>query len=139
LSTLPIVAGEEQAVIEALYEAFARRDLDAALALFDPAVEFWPQGTAELAARTEPYRGHDGIRAYFRDVTTLWDELRVEPDDFRAAGGGVVVFGTAHGRAGDRVLEQPVIWVWKLREGRVLFGRVVATAAEAHAVAQQQA
>jgi ketosteroid isomerase-like protein len=138
LTTLAGVAEEDKAVISALYDAFARRDLDAALELFDPAVEFWPQGTAELAERTEPYRGHDGIRAYFRDVTTLWDELRVDPTDFRAAGGGVVVFGTAHGRAGDRVLEQPVIWVWKIRAGRVLFGRVVATAADAAVVAEQQ-
>jgi len=132
------VVQDDKSLIAALYDAFARRDLAAALEIFDPEVEFWPQGTAELAQRSTPYRGHDGIREYYADVERLWDELRVEPDDFRAAGGGVVVFGTAVGRAGERIVRQPVIWVWKIRDGRVRFGRVVPTAAEAEAEARRQ-
>lgn len=129
---------EEQQVIRALFDAFARRDLETALTLLDPDVEFWPQGTAERTQRTTPYRGHDGIREYFADVGRVWDDLRVEPDDLRVAGVGVVAFGTAHGRIGAELVHQPVIWVFKLRGGRVVFGRVVATAAEAEATAREQ-
>ena len=118
--------------IRALYAAFGARDLDAALALTDPEVEFWPQGTAQRVGRTEPYRGADGLRAYFADVAAQWDELRVQPDELRIAGNGVVAFGTAIGRSGGEEVRQPVIWVWKLRDGRVLSGRVVATAAQAY-------
>jgi ketosteroid isomerase-like protein len=126
-------------VVRALYDAFARRDLEAALALTDPDLEFWPQGTAQRASRTEPYRGHDGLRQYFADVAAHWEELRVEPGELRVAGNGVVAFGTAVGRhvgAAEEV-SQPVIWLWKLREGRVLHGRVVDTAAEALAAAER--
>jgi ketosteroid isomerase-like protein len=118
-------------IVRALYYAFARRDVDAAIALADPSLEFWAQGTGERAARTTPYRGHEGLREYFADVAEQWDELTVEPDDFRFAGSGVIVFGRARGRAGDDTLDVPVIWVWKLRGGRVAYGRAVATAAEA--------
>jgi ketosteroid isomerase-like protein len=131
------MSDSEQAVVRALFDAFARRDVDAALELFDPEGEFWPEGTAEHVHRTAPYRGHDGLRQYFADVAAVWDELRVEPTDFRTAGAGVVAFGTAHGLVGGERLEQPVIWVFKLREGRVVFGRVVGTAAEAEATAAQ--
>jgi ketosteroid isomerase-like protein len=78
------------------------------------------------------------MREYMDDVERVWDELRVEPTDFRAAANGVVAFGTAHGRIGSEIVRQPVIWVWKLRAGLVVFGRVVDTAAEAEATAQQQ-
>jgi ketosteroid isomerase-like protein len=128
-----VVHSTEQ-IVRALYYAFARRDVEAAIALADPALEFWAQGTNERAGREEPYRGHEGLRQYFADVDEQWDELAVEPDDFRFAGNGVIVFGTARGRAGDDTLEVPVIWVWKLRGGRVAYGRAVATAAEAAAV-----
>ena len=118
-------------IVRALYYAFARRDVEAALGLADPAIEFWAQGTGDRAGRTEPYRGHEGLRRYFDDVAEQWEELRVEPDDFRIAGNGVIVFGTAHGIAGGKEVSLPVIWVWKLRGGRVVYARAVATVAEA--------
>jgi ketosteroid isomerase-like protein len=127
------VAGDRDPgeTVRDLYDAFARRDVDAAIALTHPGVEFWPHGTAERAARASPYRGHDGLRAYFDDVASVWEELRVEPDELRIAGDGVVAFGTAIGRSGGQRVHQPVIWVWKLREGRVVSGRVIPTKAEA--------
>ena len=132
--------GSEE-VIRALFDAFTRRDLDAALALAHPQLELWPQGTAQRAERTSPYRGHDGVRQYFADVARHWDELRVDPGELRVAGDGVVAFGTAIGRpvgADDEdELSQPVIWLFKVHEGRVLHARVVATAAEALAAAER--
>ena len=127
---------DAEATIRALYDAFARRDVEAALSLTHPEVEFWPQGTAERAQRADPYCGHDGLRRYFADVAEHWESLRVEPGDFRVAGAGVVAFGTAVGRSEGRELRQPVIWVWKLRDGLVVYGRVVPTAAEAMADAR---
>jgi ketosteroid isomerase-like protein len=121
--------------VRALYDAFARRDVGAAIALAHPELEFWPHGTAERARRGESYRGHDGLREYFADVERVWDELRVEPDELRVAGDAVVAFGTAVGRTRGQEVRQQVIWVWKLREGRVLSGRVVPTAAAAAAAA----
>ena len=122
-------------VIRELYAAFSARDVEAVLALSHPDIEFYPQGTVERAGREVPYRGADGLRQYFADVAAQWDELRVEPGQLRIAGDGVVAFGTAIGRSGGEDVRQPVIWVWKLRDGRVVSGRVVATAAQAYKAA----
>jgi ketosteroid isomerase-like protein len=120
-----------------LFRAFATRDIDAALAVAHPGLEFWPQGTAEGVGREEPYRGHEGLRAYFADVARAWTELVVEPGDLRAVAGAVVAFGSARGTRQDGThVELPVIWTFKVRDRLVLSGRVVATAAEAHAALQ---
>jgi ketosteroid isomerase-like protein len=126
-----------EATVRALFAAFADRDADRALPLVDAGLEFWPQGTAELAGRDDAYRGHEGLRRYFADVEQLWDELWVDPHDMRAAGTGVIAFGTIHGRAGGREIQRPVVWVFKLRDGRIAYGRAVSTAAEALAIAAE--
>ncbi len=122
-------------IVLALFVAFAERDVDAALALVAPEFEFWPQGTAGRTGRGAPYNGPEGLREYFADVARVWEHLRVEPGDLRVAGGGVVAFGTAHGRAlGEPApVDVPVIWVFKVAGDRVTSARVVATAAEADA------
>jgi ketosteroid isomerase-like protein len=126
---------EPGTVVRELFAAFAARDVDAVIARVDPAVEFWPQGTATVAGRAEPYRGHDGMREYMADVARVWRSLEVEPGDLRIAAGGVVAFGRAQGvRADGEEMSVPVIWTFKLAGDRVLSARVVATAAEAASV-----
>jgi ketosteroid isomerase-like protein len=107
-------------VVRAAYEAFARRDLDAMLALVDDAVELDVSATAGLARRDGPYLGHAGVRAYFDDVRTTWSELTLEASDFRAAAGGVVVFGSVHGRIGTTEVRRQVVWTWRLKNNLVL-------------------
>lgn len=121
--------------MRAVYDAFGRRDIEAVLSLIDEDCEFWPQGTSQRAGRAAPYRGHAGMREYFADVERHWETLTLAPDDVRVAGNGVVVFGTVTGRAGGRDFRSGVIWVWKVRDGRALSCRAVATAAEAMAAA----
>ena len=118
-------------VIRALFAAFTRRDVEAALALVDEDFEFWPQGTAQHLDRELPYRGHAGLRAYFEDVAATWEHLEIEPRSIRAVSGGSTAFGVARGRTftGEQV-EVPVIWVFRLRAGRVQHAKVIPTAAE---------
>lgn len=127
-------------IVRALFDAFARRDADAVVTLLDPEAEIVPQGTARRVERREPYRGYAGAQQYLADVAAVWERLEVEPGDLRVAGNGVVAFGTARGVSGGTEIEVPVIWVFKLRAGRVLSARVVATAAEAEvALARSEA
>jgi ketosteroid isomerase-like protein len=107
----------------------------AAVPLTDPDIEFWPQGTAEGVGRAEPYRGHAGMQTYFADVERHWRELEVHPGDMRAVAGAVVAFGRAIGTRRDGTsVDVPVIWTFKVRDGRIASARVVATAAEAQQV-----
>lgn len=111
---------EDVAVVRGVYDAFARRDMNAVLELLAEDVEFVPAGTQQAAGRTHAYKGHGGVRAYFVDVEALWDELELQPDDIRAAAGGVVVFGTVRGRRGDEHVSRRATWTWKLRDGLVV-------------------
>lgn len=121
-----------------LFAAFAARDAAAADAVLHPQVELWAQPTAELTDRTEPYRGREGFRRYLADVDRVWDEFAVEPADFRVAGAGVICFGHATGRprGAAEARRTPVIWVFRLRDGLIVFCRVARTAAEATQLAR---
>lgn len=125
-------------VVREVFAAFARRDLPAVLASCAADVEFWPEGTGERSGRSraEPYRGHAGMADYLADVEAVWERLEVEPRDLRVAGAGVIAFGHASGRTRDgHDVDVPVIWVLKLRDGLLRFGRAVRTEAQAEAVA----
>src|SRR4051794_14695735 len=79
--------------VRAIYAAFARRDVDAALAHIAPESELHLRGTADASGREEPYRGHQGVRDYFTDVDGVWDELQLHAEDFRMLPGVVIVLG----------------------------------------------
>lgn len=122
----PVEPGQ---VVTQLFAAFGRRDPDAALALMTVDVEIWPHGTATAAGRSDPYRGHAGLRQYLADVAAQWHELVVTPGELRVAGNGVVAFGTANGVLieGDVPVSVPVIWVFRLESGRVRSARITPT------------
>ena len=74
-------------VVRTIYQAFARRDLAGALPYIAPDCELHATGTATAAGRSSPYRGHDGVREYFADVSAVWDELVLHAEDFRVVPG----------------------------------------------------
>ena len=110
----------EVAVVRAVYEAFARRDVEAALEHLHESIEFVPAGTASLVGRSAPYSGHDGVREYFADATRMWDGLTLHADDFRVSVGSVVVFGRIEGivAATGKRFEASAIWVWRVHDGK---------------------
>jgi ketosteroid isomerase-like protein len=128
------VAGKDVKVVEAVFAAFAERDVERALELSDPEVELTAV-TSDFAGRTEPYRGHEGIREYFRDVARVWDELRLTPRDYREVGDQILVTGRVNARSSARVVDGTTGWIWRVRDGRVVYGRVYASAAEAERAA----
>ena len=128
LTRLVIAADIE--VVKAMFAAFAARDLETVLALADPDVELTAV-TGEHAGRTEPYVGHDGLRAYFRDVASLWEELRLTPREFRAAGELILVTGKVSARSRSRTVTGSTGWVWRVTNGKVVYVRVYGSAADA--------
>jgi ketosteroid isomerase-like protein len=128
------VAGTDVMVVKAVFAAFAERDVEHVLDLMDPEIEFTAM-TSDLAGRTEPYRGHEGIREYFRDVAVVWDELRLTPREYREVGGDILVTGRVNARSSARIVDGSTGWIWRVRDGRVVYGRVYASAAEAERAA----
>jgi ketosteroid isomerase-like protein len=117
---------EEIATVRAIYDAFARRDLEGALEHVAEDLTFSPQGTAQLIGRSEPYRGSEGLRQYFADVARVWDDLTLHATDIRATLGGVVVFGRVEGTVDGRRIEVDALWTWQVRDGKAVSMRATA-------------
>ncbi len=117
-------------VVKATFAAFAARDLQAVLALSAPDIELTAV-TGNLAGRTDPYRGHDGMRQYFRDVAEVWEELRLTPREFRAEGDLILVTGKVSARSRSRTVSGSTGWIWRVRDGKVVYVRGYASAADA--------
>jgi ketosteroid isomerase-like protein len=111
-------------VLARLFEAFSGRDLPGALDLVHPEVVFQPM-TAAVTQAGEPYRGHEGIRRYARDIESHWEELTIKPTQIRAAGQAVVALGLVSGRgAGGSFEDAPTTWVVKFRDGLVVHAQI---------------
>jgi ketosteroid isomerase-like protein len=111
-------------VVKSIYAAFARRDLDGALAFLAPDCELHAAGTAAAAGHSSPYRGHDGVRAYFADVAAVWEELVLHAEDFRVVPGSVIVIGHVSARRDGQPLYRSIVWTWRLRNGLATSVRV---------------
>jgi ketosteroid isomerase-like protein len=118
--------GRNADIVRQVFDAFSRRDLPALMALSDPEIVFRPP-TGRLAGRDEPYRGHEGLRAYLADVAAVWQELRSEPDEYVEIDDRVVCTGRVYAWGVGRVIDAPAGWVWRVRDGLVVEGRVYET------------
>jgi ketosteroid isomerase-like protein len=125
---------ENSDIVRKAFDAFSRRDAAALIALSDPDIVFRPP-TGRLAGRDEPYRGHEGLRAYLADVGRVWQELRSEPDEYVELGDRVLCTGRVYAWGVGRVVDAPAGWLWRLRDGRLIEGTVYETRRAAYEAA----
>jgi ketosteroid isomerase-like protein len=108
--------------LRAFYEAFNRRDFDAALQYMDPEVEIHP-GVAG-ADVSSVYRGRDGVRRFFKtvtkglEVTVELKEIIEASDDDRVR---MVVRWQNQGRHGIE-LDFEFTDVYSFRDGLIVRG-----------------
>ena len=115
----------EQDLIERLYAAFNRRDLEEIVELCDEGMGFFPFGTAEEIGRTAPYVGPAGLTEYLRDVDRAWDELLINPKVVERHGRSLLVRGRVYARSRALgIRDMPVAWIWDVEGGRFVRGEV---------------
>jgi ketosteroid isomerase-like protein len=111
-------------------EAFARKDLDAFLGLFDRDVIFAPR-SAEVEGSS--YRGHEGLRGWWETMFSLFSEYRAEIQEVQSHGD--VTFGRlrlrGHGMESGAPMEQTQWHVVEWRGGTVVRWRTLRSEAEA--------
>ncbi len=114
--------GGQIRIVRRVLDSFARRDVQAALELADPRVELVFPTTADVTRGGKPYRGFEGVFAYFRDIARVWEELEIVPRDFREIADDVLVFGRLRAcRVGGLLLDAPAQWLFQIREGKVVY------------------
>jgi ketosteroid isomerase-like protein len=106
-------------LVRAFADAITERDVEAALEVCHPDIEF-PSLMAQLDAT--PYSGYAGIRRYFRDIDATWEEWRIEVEQLLSAPDGrVVIVMSTHmrGKESGLPLAQRVANVWEFRDEKL--------------------
>lgn len=117
--------------IRRVLAAFHRRDLDAFLAFMDPELEFTSR-VIPVAGDVD-YRGHDGIREWWKDLLTVFSDFQVEAIEIRDLGEWTVLAArvSGHGADSDAPFEQPIWQATQWRDGKVVCWATFDTEAEA--------
>ena len=114
---------ENVEMVRSLYDAVARGDTATVLALYDPEVEWdfsrHPYGA--LIGGTV-YRGHEGLRRFFREMREAWQGVEWDLEQVFDAGEHVilVVNQRSRGRTSGAETEGSALGVWTIRQGKVV-------------------
>jgi ketosteroid isomerase-like protein len=120
------------------YEAYARRDVAAVMALLDPEIEVVQ---TELLPWGGVHRGLAGAQTFFRLLAEHTDAMP-EPAAYIPAGSDVAVVGRLRGtaRASGKSIDLDIVHVWTVREGRLArFAAYIDTPAMLEALGEESA
>jgi ketosteroid isomerase-like protein len=100
-------------------DAFNAGDIDSLVACCDPEIEFHSTFAAVSGAT---YRGHEGMRQWYRDVIEAWEEIRSTPEAFFDLREHVLVFTLIGGRGRQSGIEAevPIAAVARVRDGLIV-------------------
>ena len=81
----------------------------------------------------EPFRGADGLRAWFTEIDTVWEERHIDAREFRRVGDRVLVLGSfrLRGAGSQALFEQPMGWVFTFDGEQILRMRLYLEHSEA--------
>lgn len=103
--------------VQRLYDLLNQGDIDAALAVLDPAVEWWTRADNPDTAMV---MGRAGWRAHWAEITGVLEEFRQEPTEVIDAGEYVVVCVHQVARTKGVLIDQHEVHVFRLRDGLVI-------------------
>jgi ketosteroid isomerase-like protein len=114
---------ENLEIVRSVFEASGRRDGAAVFALYDPDVE-WDASRSPLPRLVggSVLRGHDGLRAFFRERADGFEHAGDACEELIDAGEAVVsvVRVRGRGRTSGIEVEQRMAAVWTVRDGKVV-------------------
>jgi ketosteroid isomerase-like protein len=111
-------------LIERLFDAFNRRDVEGIAEVCDEKMEFFAV-TGGAVGRTAPYTGREGLHDYLVDVAQVWEELLITPREIERQGDCMLVRGRVYLRSRELgIRDMPAAWIWEVREGRFVRGEV---------------
>lgn len=125
------MADEKVAIVERSFDAIGQGNVASLLELYAPEVHFLPLTGTQV--ESGGYRGHDGVRDYFVEAASVWDEIRPYATDVRTVGDKVVVLGgcAVRGKASEVETDSPMAWVVTVRDGQIASHRGYRTNDEA--------
>ena len=116
---------ENVEVVRRVYDAAARHDAEAVLALYDREVE-WDVSRAHPIPRMvggdDLFRGHEEMRRFFRERHEAFGEIEDICEELIDAGDQVISVGTlrGRGRASGLEVEQTLFAVWTVEQDKIV-------------------
>src|SRR5262245_31763089 len=92
----------------------------------DPDVELIPSADGLLGGNR--YRGYEGVRGFWADFFTAWDEFWVEPQRLIDHGAQVLSIVHMRGRAHGLDVNEDWSHIWTVRQGRIVRSQTFRTA-----------
>ena len=110
-------------IVRRVYDAVARRDQAGVRALYDTEIEFYfaPGTLADHIGGGGTYRGHEGLRAFDRDLRQAFEDFETDYEELIDAGDRVISVSRyrARGRGGIEVDGPLQFGVWSIDQGKI--------------------
>ena len=121
---------ENVEIVRRMFDAFTGGDAAAALAAFDPEIEW---DTTRIVPDGDVYHGHEGVARFFRRWLGTWEESAQELKELIDAGHQVIAAIRESGRGKGSGVEVEVerFDVYSLRDGKIVRYRWYRDRAEA--------
>jgi methylmalonyl-CoA/ethylmalonyl-CoA epimerase len=119
------MSAENVEIVRRMFEAVARHDTEAVMALYAPDVEFDTSGDplASLIGGRQVYRGHDGLRNFFRQRAEALEDAGDELKELIEAGDDVIAVVAVRGRGrasgAASVTTHDASGVFTIRDGQI--------------------
>ena len=100
------------------YDAFAKGDIPAVLAIFAEDIAWHVPGRSPLSG---DYRGHQEVVGFFTKAMELsGGTLRVEADEILADGERIIALTTVSAERNGRSWSSPEVHLWRVQDGRAV-------------------
>jgi ketosteroid isomerase-like protein len=134
---------ENVEIVRRFYECWTNRDFDGVLESSDPEILFdWSESRSPY---TGVYAGHEGVMEFRTELEEAFDDFSVEAVDVIDLDSERLITVTAvrgRGRESGILLEAGGAMLWRLRDGRILSGKLFqnkSAALEALGLSEQDA
>jgi uncharacterized protein len=104
-------------VLQSAYDAFGRGDIPAVMSVFGDDIDW--HAPAVLPQGMDA-RGQGEVGQFFQRLGSVWEDLKVEVDDFVASGDKVAVVGRASGKLGGSETGYGFVHLWTMENGKAV-------------------
>jgi uncharacterized protein len=122
---------ENVELVRQAWEAYTRRDNEAALALYDPEIEVELRNEGRVDAGA--YHGLEGVQEFFRNWVSAFGDFRAEVEEWIDAGDQVIAMVRFYGRGKHSGVPVDMLeaHLWTVRDGKLWRLQTLGTKAEA--------
>ena len=117
------MGSEKVEIVRGLYEGFRRGDAEAAFEYLDRDI-VWVAERIGLPDMDRVYHGHDGVRTFWRQWLSAWEEVAWEMQELSEVEDGrvrVLIHQRNKGReTGIWVEQRPYEMLWTFAEGKIV-------------------